>query len=102
MATAGIFLPAFFFVAVSGPLVPRLRRSAIAGAFLDGLNVASMALMAVVPGSRASGGSRPPQRPPRPGRRGIAFQVPYQFRMAGAGRRVGGMGHPDPESLGTR
>lgn len=47
-ATAGIFLPAFFFVAVSGPLVPRLRRSAPAGAFLDGLNVASLALMAVV------------------------------------------------------
>jgi chromate transporter len=47
-ATAGIFLPAFLFVAVSGPLVPRLRRSAIAGAFLDGVNVASLALMAVV------------------------------------------------------
>jgi chromate transporter len=48
VATLGIFLPAFFFVAVSGPLIPRLRRSASAGAFLDGLNVASLALMAVV------------------------------------------------------
>jgi chromate transporter len=48
VATAGIFLPAFFFVAISGPLVPRLRRSAIAGAFLDGVIVASLALMAVV------------------------------------------------------
>jgi chromate transporter len=48
VATVGIFLPAFFFVAASGPLVPRMRRSAIAGAFLDGLNVASLALMAVV------------------------------------------------------
>ena len=47
-ATAGIFLPAFLFVALSGPLVPRLRRSAIAGAFLDGVNVASLALMATV------------------------------------------------------
>ncbi|MGE0453239.1 MAG: chromate efflux transporter [Vicinamibacteria bacterium] len=46
--TAGIFLPAFLFVAVSGPLVPRLRRSVSAGAFLDGVNVASLALMAVV------------------------------------------------------
>jgi chromate transporter len=36
------------FVAASGPLVPRLRRSAVAGAFLDGVNVASVALMAVV------------------------------------------------------
>jgi chromate transporter len=48
LATAGMFLPAFFFVAVSGPLVPRLRRSPAAGAFLDGVNVASLALMAVV------------------------------------------------------
>jgi len=48
VATLGIFLPAFVFVAASGPLVPRLRRSAIAGACLDGVNVASLALMAVV------------------------------------------------------
>jgi chromate transporter len=47
-ATLGIFLPAFLFVAVSGPLVPLLRRSKTAGAFLDGVNVASLALMAVV------------------------------------------------------
>jgi chromate transporter len=47
-ATLGIFLPAFFFVAVSGPLVPRLRRSAAAAAFLDGVVVASLALMAQV------------------------------------------------------
>ena len=47
-ATAGIFLPAFVFVALSGPLVPRLRASPRAGAFLDGVNVASLALMAVV------------------------------------------------------
>lgn len=48
VATAGIFLPAFVFVAASGPLVPRLRSSRLAGAFLDGVNVASLALMAVV------------------------------------------------------
>jgi chromate transporter len=48
LATLGIFLPAFVFVAASGPLVPRLRRSKTAGAFLDGVNVASLALMAVV------------------------------------------------------
>jgi chromate transporter len=48
VATAGIFLPAFIFVAFSGPLVPRLRSSALAGAFLDGVNVASLALMLVV------------------------------------------------------
>jgi chromate transporter len=48
VATAGIFLPAFFFVAVSGPLVPRLRRSETAGAFLDGVNAASLSLIVVV------------------------------------------------------
>lgn len=48
VATLGIFLPAFVFVAVSGPLVPRLRRSALAGAFLDGVVVTSLSIMAVV------------------------------------------------------
>ncbi|MFI5350635.1 MAG: chromate efflux transporter [Elusimicrobiota bacterium] len=48
VATLGIFLPSFIFVAVSGPLIPRLRRSPVAGAFLDGVNVASLALMLVV------------------------------------------------------
>lgn len=48
VATIGIFLPAFVFVALSGPLVPRIRRSPTAGAFLDGVNAASLALMFVV------------------------------------------------------
>jgi chromate transporter len=48
LSTVGIFLPAFVFVALSGPLVPRIRRSPVAGAFLDGVNVASVALMVVV------------------------------------------------------
>jgi len=48
VATLGIFLPAFAFVAASGPLVPRIRRSRVAGAFLDGVNVASLALVFVV------------------------------------------------------
>jgi chromate transporter len=47
-ATVGIFLPAFFFVAISAPLLPRLRASRTAGAILDGINVASLALMALV------------------------------------------------------
>jgi chromate transporter len=48
VATIGIFLPAFFFVVVSGPVVPQIRRSATTGAFLDGVNAASLSLMAVV------------------------------------------------------
>jgi len=48
IATAGIFLPSFIFVAASSPLIPRLRKSAVAGAFLDGVIMASLALMASV------------------------------------------------------
>jgi chromate transporter len=48
VATIGIFLPSFILVAVSGRLIPRMRRSRVAGAFLDGVNVAALALMAVV------------------------------------------------------
>ena len=47
-ATAGIFLPAFALVAVSAPLIPRIRASRTASAALDGVNVASLALMAMV------------------------------------------------------
>jgi chromate transporter len=48
LATLGIFLPSFAFVAVSSPLIPRIRRSTWAGSFLDGVNVASLGLMAAV------------------------------------------------------
>ena len=47
-ATVGIFLPAFILVAISGPFIPLIRKSATAGAFLDGVNAASLALMAAV------------------------------------------------------
>jgi chromate transporter len=48
VATVGIFLPAFVFVAITGPFIPRLRRSPVLSSLLDGLNVASLALMAGV------------------------------------------------------
>jgi len=48
IATVGIFLPSFILVAVSTPFILRLRRSAVTGAFLDGVIVASLALMVVV------------------------------------------------------
>jgi chromate transporter len=47
-ATIGIFLPAFVLVAISGPLIPKIRASRIASSALDGVNVASLALMALV------------------------------------------------------
>ena len=48
VATVGIFLPAFVIVALSGPLVPRIRSSPVADAFLDGVNAGSIAPMALV------------------------------------------------------
>ena len=48
VATIAIFVPGFIFVAASRPLIPRIRRSIIAGAFLDGVNVGALALLAVV------------------------------------------------------
>jgi chromate transporter len=48
LATVGIFLPAFVFVALLHPLVPRLRRYPWTAAMLDGINVAAMGLMAAV------------------------------------------------------
>lgn len=50
LATVGIFLPAFIFVAISSPIIPRLQQSPWARGFLDGVNVASLALMAAVTG----------------------------------------------------
>ncbi|HEX7288617.1 MAG TPA: chromate efflux transporter [Candidatus Angelobacter sp.] len=47
-ATVAIFLPGFLLVAASGPLIPRLRRSPVVGAALDGVVVGSLALMGVV------------------------------------------------------
>ncbi|MGH2592366.1 MAG: chromate transporter [Anaerolineae bacterium] len=48
LATLGIFLPAFVFVAISNPIVPRLRNSPWTAGLLDGVNVASLGLMAAV------------------------------------------------------
>lgn len=48
LATIGIFLPAFVFVALTAPVLARLRTDATLRSALDGLNAASLALMAVV------------------------------------------------------
>jgi chromate transporter len=48
VATLGIFIPGFILVALSGPLLPRLRRSPRASAILDGVVVGSLGLMAAV------------------------------------------------------
>ncbi|MGA8299767.1 MAG: chromate efflux transporter [Terriglobales bacterium] len=48
VATIGIFLPGFVLVAISGPVIPRLRRSPLFASALDGVVAGSLALMAVV------------------------------------------------------
>jgi len=59
-ATVGVFLPAFIAVAISIPLLDRLRRSARARAFLDGVNAAAVGLLAVVAAQLAIVGVRDP------------------------------------------
>ena len=44
--TVGIFLPSFLFIAAGGTLFPRLRKAPLIGLFLDGVNVAALALIA--------------------------------------------------------
>jgi chromate transporter len=48
VATVGIFLPAFLLVGASGTLVPWIRRTPLARAFLDGVNAGAVSLMGVV------------------------------------------------------
>src|SRR2546421_7348297 len=48
LATVGIFLPSFVFVAASRPLLPKIRAARWTAAFLDGVNVAALGLMAAV------------------------------------------------------
>jgi chromate transporter len=48
LATLGIFLPGFIFVAMVNPLIPQIRNSPWASSLLDGVNVASLGLMAAV------------------------------------------------------
>jgi chromate transporter len=48
LATLGMFLPAFAYVTLSANVLPRLRKSPTASAFLDGVNAAAVALMAFV------------------------------------------------------
>ncbi len=48
LATVGIFLPSFIFVAAVFPVVGMLRQSRWASGFLDGVNVGALGLMAGV------------------------------------------------------
>jgi chromate transporter len=60
LATLGIFLPSFLFIAASGFLIPRIRNSPWTGAFLDGVNVAALGLMLGVTAQLATTAVRDP------------------------------------------
>lgn len=48
LATVGFYIPSFGFVALSNPIIPRVRHSSWASSFLDGVNVAALGAMAGV------------------------------------------------------
>nr|WP_315149673.1 chromate efflux transporter [uncultured Flavobacterium sp.] len=48
LATIGIFLPSFLFVALLNPLVKKMRNSSLFAVFLDAVNVASVAIILAV------------------------------------------------------
>ncbi len=48
VSTIGIFLPSFIFVWILTPFIPKIRKSPLASAFLDSVNIASIALMLAV------------------------------------------------------
>jgi len=48
LATVGIFLPSFLFVALSSPMIRRIRSSTWLSSLLDGVNASALGLMAAV------------------------------------------------------
>jgi chromate transporter len=48
LATIGIFIPSFLFVGLLNPLIPKLRKSKYMSAFLDAINIASVAVILAV------------------------------------------------------
>lgn len=48
MATLGMFIPSFAFVAVLHPILPKLLKNETFRTFLDGVNIGALSLMTVV------------------------------------------------------
>lgn len=48
LATVGVFLPSFFFVALTNPFIAKLRHSFVTSCFLDAVNVSALGLMVAV------------------------------------------------------
>jgi hypothetical protein len=81
-----MFLPAFVNVGVTAKFLPKLRKSAVASAFLDGVSAAAVALMAVVGLAVCACGNREHAGSCVDGFRcGAAVLVPSEFRVVGVG-----------------
>ena len=48
VSTIGIFLPSFIFVALLNPLIKKMRNSVLFSAFLDAVNIASVAIIIAI------------------------------------------------------
>jgi len=48
IATLGIFIPSFFLVNLLNPIVPKLRKTKAASAFLDAINIGAVGIMVAV------------------------------------------------------
>ena len=89
LATLGIFLPSFIFVALSNPLIPRIRNSTWVSGLLDGVNVASLGLMAAVTWQLGPGfAGRSAHHPDRPGFVGSVGALQAQFDLVDPGWRA--------------
>jgi chromate transporter len=55
LATLGMFLPSFVFIAIVFPLIPRLKKAPGARVFLDAINAVTVGLMAAVSWQLARG-----------------------------------------------
>jgi chromate transporter len=90
VATVGIFLPSFLFVAAISPLIPRLRSSALVASLLDGggyLAIRPVSYCRLVNGTAGHRGGRAP------------LPLQAQFRLASAGGRSDSVGVPIPVQL---
>jgi len=94
VATAAIFLPAFVFVAILGPLLPRIRKNRYARGALNAVNAAVVALIFVVVARFAIGlwPSYPRNRPRRHLARRVAA-LEHQRHLGPALRRGSGGGN---------
>ncbi|MEP7291116.1 MAG: chromate efflux transporter [Chloroflexota bacterium] len=80
-ATLGIFLPSFVLVILTAPLIPRMRRSRLMGAFLDGVNAGVIAAIGVTVAHLAGEALQPLPALPATGMIAIGLAVAALFAL---------------------